>query len=120
MAGWLAAGSPTEARDHIMPEFGAARRILLEAVGQAFPAAVVEVGRLDGVVWQEAFGRLTYEADAAEATLDTVFDLASLTKVIVTTTLAMWPPRTGGLMCWTWLAGGCPSGVATTGPGDCT
>ena len=72
-----------------MPEFGAARRILLEAVGQAFPAAVVEVGRLDGVVWQEAFGRLTYEADAAEATLDTVFDLASLTKVIVTTTLAM-------------------------------
>ena len=72
-----------------MAEFGTARRILLEAVGQAFPAAVVEVGRRDGVVWQEAFGRLNYEADAAETTLDSVFDLASLTKVIVTTTLAM-------------------------------
>ena len=72
-----------------MREFDAARRIVSEAVGHAFPSAVVEVGRCEGMVWREAFGRLTYDPDAPETTSDTVFDLASLTKVIVTTTLAM-------------------------------
>ena len=72
-----------------MPEFAAARRIVSDAVGHAFPAAVVEVGRYSGIAWEEAFGRLTYEADSSVTTLDTVFDLASLTKAVVTTTLAM-------------------------------
>ncbi len=72
-----------------MLEFDPARRILREASGHAFPAAVVEVGRRQGVVWEEEFGRLTFDADAADTRLETVFDLASLTKVIVTTTLAM-------------------------------
>jgi CubicO group peptidase (beta-lactamase class C family) len=56
---------------------------------QAFPAAVIEVGRRDGVVWREAFGRLTYSAESPPCVADTVFDLASLTKVIVTASLAM-------------------------------
>jgi CubicO group peptidase (beta-lactamase class C family) len=55
----------------------------------AFPAAVVQVGRSREVLWLEAFGSLTYEPDAAPAHAATVFDLASLTKVISTTTLAM-------------------------------
>jgi CubicO group peptidase (beta-lactamase class C family) len=40
-------------------------------------------------MWGRAFGALTYEPHAPEATGETVFDLASLTKVIATTTLAM-------------------------------
>jgi CubicO group peptidase (beta-lactamase class C family) len=36
-----------------------------------------------------AFGRLTYDAGAAAVAPDTIWDLASLTKVVVTTTLAM-------------------------------
>ena len=72
-----------------MSEFDAARRIVLDAAGRAFPAAVVEVGRRDGVVWEEAFGQLTYDSASPTTTLDTVFDLASLTKVIITTTLTM-------------------------------
>jgi CubicO group peptidase (beta-lactamase class C family) len=56
---------------------------------RAFPAAVIEVGRRDGVLWQWATGRLTYDDDAAPAATDTLFDLASLTKVIATTPLAM-------------------------------
>ena len=39
--------------------------------------------------WRYACGRLTYDGDAAPAVLDTVFDLASLTKVLATTTLLM-------------------------------
>jgi len=74
-----------------MPEaFARAAEILLQGVlDRAFPAASVEVGRMEGPVWRRSFGALTYEPGAPEATHDTVFDLASLTKVIATATLAM-------------------------------
>jgi len=64
---------------------------------QAFPAAVVEVGRRDGTIWQEAFGRLTYASDAPACRIDTIFDLASLTKVIATTSLIMRQVEAGRL-----------------------
>jgi CubicO group peptidase (beta-lactamase class C family) len=50
---------------------------------------VVEVGRPAGPVWQATVGRLTYEDGAPEVTLDTIYDLASLTKVLATASLAM-------------------------------
>jgi len=56
---------------------------------RAFPAAAIEVGRRRGVLWREAFGHLTYEDDSPSARDDTIFDLASLTKVIATGTLTM-------------------------------
>src|SRR4029079_11555925 len=56
---------------------------------RAFPAATIEVGRRASVLWRAPFGTLTYEADAPAVTDDTVFDLASLTKVIATATTAM-------------------------------
>ena len=73
-----------------MSGFAAAVRILDNAVDAgAFPAAVAEVGAASGCLWRHATGRLTCAADSLPATADTVFDLASLTKVIATTTLAM-------------------------------
>jgi CubicO group peptidase (beta-lactamase class C family) len=36
----------------------------------------------------KAFGRLTYDADAPTAQADTIFDLASVSKVVATTTMA--------------------------------
>jgi CubicO group peptidase (beta-lactamase class C family) len=73
-----------------MTSFAAVEDLLGRAVSSGVaPAASVEVGRAAEAVWRATFGRLTYDADAAEATTDTVFDLASLTKVICTTTLAM-------------------------------
>jgi CubicO group peptidase (beta-lactamase class C family) len=56
---------------------------------RAFPAAVIETGTSDRVTWRQAFGSLTYEDDAAPTRADTIFDLASLTKAIATTTIAM-------------------------------
>jgi CubicO group peptidase (beta-lactamase class C family) len=47
------------------------------------------VGREAGAVWRYSTGHLTYEPDAAAATGDTIFDLASLTKVVATATMAM-------------------------------
>jgi CubicO group peptidase (beta-lactamase class C family) len=67
----------------------AARRVMHEAVARIFPCAVVEVGDRSHVLWREACGRLTFDARAPEACDDTVFDLASLTKVLATSVLAM-------------------------------
>jgi len=69
--------------------FPAARGVLQRAVSEcAFPAAVVEVGRASDVLWREAFGRLTFDDDAPHTQSDTIFDLASLTKVLATATIA--------------------------------
>ena len=73
-----------------MRDFDPARTLLQEAVAaRAFPAAVVEVGQHDQVLWRESFGRLSCEPGCAATREDTIFDLASLTKVVATTTLAM-------------------------------
>jgi CubicO group peptidase (beta-lactamase class C family) len=70
--------------------FPRAAAVVRDAVAaRAFPAAAVEVGRAESPIWTGAFGRLCYEPDSPETTPSTVFDLASLTKVIVTATLAM-------------------------------
>jgi CubicO group peptidase (beta-lactamase class C family) len=54
-----------------------------------FPAAAVEVGRVDDLLWRDAFGTLAYADDSPRATNQTIFDLASLTKVISTAPLVM-------------------------------
>jgi CubicO group peptidase (beta-lactamase class C family) len=74
-----------------MPDrFPAAASIVRDAIASgAFPAASLEVGRGSGPLWRDATGRLTYDADASPVDEHTVFDLASLTKVVATTMLAM-------------------------------
>lgn len=68
----------------------AARLILTRAVDDAvFPAAAAEVGCASGPIWRTSAGRLTFDADARPATEDTIFDLASLTKPLATTLLAL-------------------------------
>ena len=70
--------------------FSAAHDVLLRALeARAFPAAAIEVGDGTRALWGSAFGRLTYDADAPPAADDTIFDLASLTKVLSTTPLIM-------------------------------
>jgi beta-N-acetylhexosaminidase len=65
-------------------------RVLDQALEEKrFPGGVVAVGKDGALVHLRPFGRLTYDRDAAEVHADTIYDLASLTKVIVTTTLAM-------------------------------
>jgi beta-glucosidase-like glycosyl hydrolase/CubicO group peptidase (beta-lactamase class C family) len=56
---------------------------------KAFPGAVLAVGKDGALVHLKAYGRQTYDKDATPVTTETLYDLASLTKVIVTTTMAM-------------------------------
>ncbi|MGE0043390.1 MAG: serine hydrolase domain-containing protein [Vicinamibacterales bacterium] len=51
-------------------------------------AATAEVGRSAGPVWTHAAGHLAATRGAPRAAADTVFDLASLTKVLATTAIA--------------------------------
>jgi CubicO group peptidase (beta-lactamase class C family) len=63
-----------------------ARALLERAVRErVFPGAVAETGNSEGVLWRESFGSLSFEPGAAPAGPHTVFDLASLAKVIATT-----------------------------------
>ncbi|HVR69869.1 MAG TPA: glycoside hydrolase family 3 N-terminal domain-containing protein, partial [Vicinamibacteria bacterium] len=55
----------------------------------AFPGGVVAVGRDGALAELRPFGRFTYDPGAPAVKADTVYDLASLTKVVVTTTVAM-------------------------------
>jgi len=64
-------------------------RYLEACVAQkAFPGGVVAVGRHDSVLFLHAFGRLDYE-HRRPVTTRTVYDLASLTKVVGLTTAMM-------------------------------
>ena len=55
-----------------------------------YPGAAVVVGRRGATVWQKGFGHLGWTADSPAVLPDqTIYDLASLTKVIGTTTAAM-------------------------------
>jgi CubicO group peptidase (beta-lactamase class C family) len=54
------------------------------------PGAVVIVGRRDGVLFRRAYGQRSIVPARVEMTADTIFDLASLTKPLVTGALAIW------------------------------
>lgn len=61
-----------------------------EAIGKRqLPGAVVLVGRNGKVVWRKAYGDRALEPSREAMTTDTIFDAASLTKVVATATSIM-------------------------------
>ena len=50
------------------------------------PGAVIVVGNRDSILYRRAFGQRAIKPGREAMTVDTIFDLASLTKVIATTT----------------------------------
>jgi CubicO group peptidase (beta-lactamase class C family) len=70
--------------------FARAIDVLRSAVAErAFPGASFGVYARGQILALEGVGRFTYEPDAPAVTPSTVYDLASLTKVIATTSAAM-------------------------------
>ena len=81
-----------------MPTFGAAREEIERAIAaRAFPAAVIEVGTPTQPLWSASFGTLTYDPGAPATRDDTIFDLASLTKVLATAPLVMQQVERGSI-----------------------
>ena len=56
---------------------------------RAFPGAALAVTYRRQLVALQGFGRFTYEADSPAVKAGTLFDLASVTKVVATTAMAM-------------------------------
>jgi beta-glucosidase-like glycosyl hydrolase/CubicO group peptidase (beta-lactamase class C family) len=67
----------------LRPAFSVIEKAIAE---KAFPGATIAVG-YRGKVSLHSFGKLSYDAAAPETKVDTMYDIASLTKVVVTTTL---------------------------------
>jgi serine-type D-Ala-D-Ala carboxypeptidase len=70
--------------------FGAAFELLHQAVhSHSFPAACLAVTVRDTVVALKPIGRFTYEPGAPQTAVGSIFDLASVSKVVATTAAAM-------------------------------
>jgi CubicO group peptidase (beta-lactamase class C family) len=70
--------------------FPSAFGILEKAIAaRAFPACSLAVTFRGELVAHKAFGRFTYDPASPEVTTASIFDLASLTKVVATTAMAM-------------------------------
>lgn len=101
--------------------FAAAYRVLEEAIAaRAFPGCAFGVfaGGETGLL--DALGRFTYDDEAPAVTAATVFDVASLTKVVATTAAAMLLQQRGrlaldlplGELLPAFLSGGAPADPA--------
>jgi CubicO group peptidase (beta-lactamase class C family) len=87
--GLLAAEPPARATALDAAPLAAMDAALAAAIAaRVTPGAVLWVER-DGQVHRRAFGHLTYAPDAPEVREDTIYDAASLTKVVVTTTAVL-------------------------------
>jgi len=71
--------------------------IAAEIANKRLPGAVVLVGRKGRVVWKNSYGDRALEPAREAMTPDTIFDLASLTKVVATATSIMILVQRGGL-----------------------
>jgi CubicO group peptidase (beta-lactamase class C family) len=79
-----------DAFEHQDEVFAPAFLILQEAIAhRSFPGASAAIAHRGRLVALKALGRLTYEPTSPSVTPATLFDLASLTKVVATTTMAM-------------------------------
>ena len=94
-----ASGGPSPAAAGLRPRgLETVSRILGEFLERkAFPGAVLAVGYRGKLIHLEAVGRLSYGDDARPVASNTVYDLASLTKVLATTTMAMMLVDSGEL-----------------------
>jgi uncharacterized protein YbbC (DUF1343 family)/CubicO group peptidase (beta-lactamase class C family) len=72
------------------PRFALIDQAVNEAIAQKkLPGAVILVGRGHQVLFKKAYGNRAVEPAVEKMTVDTIFDLASLTKVVATTTAVM-------------------------------
>ncbi len=71
-------------------DFESTRKVILRSIhDSAFPSACLGVIWKGKIVTQEAFGTMTYSSNSLKTTTESVYDMASLTKVLATTTCFM-------------------------------
>jgi CubicO group peptidase (beta-lactamase class C family) len=99
--------------------FGAAYRVLEEAIAaRAFPGCAFGVMAGGEVALKDALGRFTYEQESPAVSAETAYDVASLTKVVATTTAAMLLVQRQEIDVDTLLGDLLPGFVVGRAPGD--
>jgi serine-type D-Ala-D-Ala carboxypeptidase len=82
--------APAPAYEEQEKRFAKAFDVLSQAISQrAFPSASIAVTHKGQLVCLKGFGHFVYEMESPEVTAASIYDLASLTKVLATTSLAM-------------------------------
>jgi serine-type D-Ala-D-Ala carboxypeptidase len=72
------------------PDYNSLRRLALGAINdRVIPGLVIAVGQAGQARLVEAFGQRQIDPEPASATVDTIYDLASLTKAAVTSLLVI-------------------------------
>src|ERR1019366_3359259 len=107
--------SPAASRDR----FAAVYRVLTDAIAaRAFPGCAFGVLADGKVVLQDAIGRSTYDSDSFAVTAESIYDVASITKVVATTAAAMLLVQRGVLDLDTPLGELLPGFVVGRAPGE--
>jgi len=82
-------------------QLGLLDAIMAEALGERdFPGAVILVGRKGRLVFRKAYGLSQWDPEARPMRVDMLFDLASITKPVATTTAVMILLEQGKLRLW--------------------
>ena len=55
----------------------------------AFPGCAISVGYRGKLIFEQSFGNFTYDPHSSKVEVNSIFDLASVTKVVATTTISM-------------------------------
>ncbi len=81
---------PAKAQQPAKPSFNDINRIMAKALkDHLIPGAVILIGHDGHVVFEKAYGDRSYIPKPVPMTVNTIFDMASCTKVLATTTAAM-------------------------------
>jgi uncharacterized protein YbbC (DUF1343 family)/CubicO group peptidase (beta-lactamase class C family) len=87
---WCAVASAISLSAQAFPGAGALDQTITQAIEQGkMPGAVLIVGHDGQIVYRKAYGKRALAPRTEDMTLDTIFDCASLTKVVATTASLM-------------------------------
>jgi CubicO group peptidase (beta-lactamase class C family) len=82
--------STEKTQQNIVYDFIEVEKVITDAISDsAFPGAVILVWKDAKTILEKPFGHFTYKQNSNKVKLNTIYDLASLTKVLATTTGAM-------------------------------
>ena len=71
-------------------DFGKIDETINKAIADSvFPGSVLLIGKENKVIYKKAFGNFSYAKNSPKMEINTIFDLASVTKVVATTSAAL-------------------------------
>lgn len=71
-------------------DFSGVDKLIFDGIADSvFPGSVLLVAKNNKVIYENAYGNFTYDRLSKKVNIKTIYDLASLTKIVSTTTAAM-------------------------------